>query len=104
MSKKKKVYLCDNDFIRKFMHVITKFVFFTELFETKRNYAKEMGRKKEEKRIYISIRLIICDRSTTILGKMVNLWVFFFLIFYANKACFYINFDLLINPRSVTLI
>lgn len=60
------------------MHVNTKFVFFTELFETKKNYAKEMGRKKEEKRIYISISLIICDRSTTILGKIVNLWVFFF--------------------------
>lgn len=38
-----KVFLCDNDLIRKFMHVITKFVFFTELFETKTNYAKEMG-------------------------------------------------------------
>lgn len=83
-----KCYLCDNDFIRKFMHVITKFVFFTELFETKKNYAKEMGRKKEEKRIYISIRLIICDRSTTILGKMVNLWVFFFLNILCEQSMF----------------
>lgn len=83
----KKVYLCDNDFIRKFMHVITKFVFFTELFETKKNYAKEMGRKKEEKRICISIRLIICDRSTTILGKMVK-WVFFFLNILCEQSMF----------------
>lgn len=57
----KKVYLCDNDFIRKFMYVNIKFVFFIEFFEIKKNYVKEMGRKKEEKRIYILIKLIICD-------------------------------------------
>lgn len=58
------------------MHVNTKFVFFTELFETKKNYAKEMGRKKEEKRIYISIKLIIAIDQQQFWGKFVG--VFFF--------------------------
>lgn len=43
------------------MYVNIKFVFFIEFFEIKKNYVKEMGRKKEEKRIYILIKLIICD-------------------------------------------
>lgn len=39
------VFLCDNDFIRKFIYVITKFVLFSELFETKKKTTLEKKKK-----------------------------------------------------------